>query len=100
MSWYIESSESPLMPKQMVEVDVKPCPFCGSNKRLTISRKDHFENLVAKNGSSMISIICKNCDLEFKDYDIDDCNDYEFLRSRLVKRWNDRKENDNADKED
>lgn len=100
MSWWIESSEVPLQAKQTIEVDVKPCPFCGSNDRLVISKRDHFDKLVAENGSSMISIECKRCDLEFKDYDRENSNDYDFLRMRIVRRWNERKEAAYADQED
>lgn len=92
MSWFLESSEEPLGPTQMVEVKLKPCPICGRNDRLVISKKDKYEELLEKNGSAMISMECKRCDLELKNYDHYNINNYAVLRSMLINRWNERKE--------
>ena len=98
--WWNEGHNEPLEAKQMVEVKVKPCPFCGSNERLSITTRETFDKLVAENGGALISIVCHNCDLEFKDFDRENINDYDLVKTRLLRNWNKRKEAVYGDQED
>lgn len=100
MNWYFEKSEEPLGAVQMMPIELEACPFCGKRDRLVITTKKYHTELVEKNGDAMISIECKRCDLELKEFDRMNCNDYDVLRWALIKYWNTRKEACNESEED
>ena len=70
---------------------VKPCPFCGTVDKLEITERKSYNELVKKNGYSLIYIECKTCAMEFKLYEVPD-NNYDLGVGILITRWNQRKE--------
>lgn len=68
---------------------VKPCPFCGSHKYLTLTSKKSYNDLCAENGKSLIYIECTQCDLRLSEYNIPE-NNYDFGMGMLIARWNGR----------
>lgn len=44
------------------------CPICGRADSLTVTPKSFYDELVTKNGNSMVIIECHNCNLELNQY--------------------------------
>ena len=75
---------------EMVEVgEVKGCPICNRKDKLEITAKQTYDELVAEHGSSLVSIECKRCGIEMRQYYIDN-NNYYFGLGKLMQRWNTR----------
>ena len=73
-----------------VEVgEITPCPFCGMQERLTITDPESYEKLVAENGSSVIVLRCRGCNMELSQHDIPN-NNYMMGTGKLIERWNHR----------
>ena len=69
--------------------NVRPCPFCGMQERLTITDPESYEKLVAEHGSSVIVLRCKGCDMDLSQHDIPG-NNYMMGAGKLIERWNHR----------
>lgn len=72
-------------------IAIKPCPFCGGKAELM--SKAFYEELVEDNGRALISIGCKVCNAEIKDFpsDHDDGeNDYYIRAFYVISAWNKR----------
>jgi len=85
MAMFMELSKT-----EIKNVAHKPCPFCG-NTKLYISEQKNYEELCDENGHSMLSIECKVCKMDLKEYDIPN-NNYWLGVGLLVGKWNRRNE--------
>ena len=70
-------------------VPLAPCPFCGSNDKLTFTRKKSFDEIFKKEGGATISIKCDHCYAELYEHDYHG-NDYVTKVKLLIKKWNTR----------
>ena len=69
--------------------EIASCPFCGMQERLTISDPESYEKLVAENGSSVIVLRCRGCNMELSQHSIPN-NNYMLGVGLLLGRWNHR----------
>lgn len=68
---------------------IAPCPFCGEHEHLTITDPESYGKLVEENGSSVIVLRCRGCNMEFSQHDIPN-NNYMMGTGKLIERWNHR----------
>lgn len=70
--------------------NILPCPFCGSTDNMIVMSRRFFDELVVENGTAMLSMHCEHCSMELKEYNKDDCIDYDVVLERLLAKWNER----------
>ena len=82
-------------------LEIQPCPICGRTDALCIGSRERYESLYKENGGAVLTINCKRCNLQLSTYDhIEKDPSYPAMRAALITKWNTRKENEYADKED
>ena len=92
---YFASDEESLADKKFeyVPVIIKPCPICGKNDAIYISKKNNYDELYDRNGGACLVMGCKRCDLTLTVYDHSEADpSYSYMRGALISKWNERKE--------
>lgn len=66
----------------------KCCPLCEQTDKVVIETKEFYDEVVEENGSAVLTIECKRCNLSLDDYDRGNEGDYAAARERVVEKWN------------
>ena len=69
------------------ESGFKPCPICGSYKRLVITNEQSFYETKGREGYILIHLGCNNCNLELWSHR---CKEPSYSKHRewVKRRWN------------
>lgn len=77
-------------------MELKKCPFCGSEAKLVSDRKS-YEELCQLHGKACILISCKSlfCGADY--FHHSDTDDYDTKLSEAIERWNHRAEDEESE---
>lgn len=74
----------------------KPCPICGGTDAMYISSAKFYNALFKENGSAILNICCKRCNLRMSVHNHEEnVTSYKGMKAALIKKWNTRKEINN-----
>jgi len=66
----------------------KACPFCG-NMKLYVTNKQSYDQLCEEHGLSLVSVECRVCGTEMREYSVPN-NNYWMGMGMLIGKWNTR----------
>ena len=74
-------------------MEIRPCPFCGSREDLRIGTVELFNIIKEVHGRAKVSMQCERCRAEMSAYsfEIDIDSDYAVQKELLFKKWNKRR---------